>query len=346
MNTVAIGSLFLLVPLLSAQAPEMKPAAELKRFERLIGNFTGKGTAVMEPGKPPIEWTCQATYAWTLGNHFVSADTIVDFGSAMKPLAIRELIGWDRESNRYVAIGVNNEGEGSLNEVVFPNDDTMVQIVTKKAGGAPCAERQETTFTKDGMQFRITVLAASGAPFECVTGTFTRATNLKPVAVEASAAMEPAAEPVVKMTKAAGNYEVRGELVMTPGTAAMKITGTDHCRPIFGGTVLQTSTTGKADGSTEIYQAESFLVWNKAKQCFDQFGADNMGWIGAMEQRFIEGDKKILATCVAPYMGQMTTQRMVIDLDANGKFKKMLTMAMSGASEPYCSFKAEYSPVK
>ena len=96
------------------------PAPELKRFERLIGHYTGKGTATMEHGKAPIDWTCKSTYAWTLGNHFVSVDSIVDFGSAMPPLAFRELLGWDREGQRYVAIGVSNEGEGFLNEIVFP----------------------------------------------------------------------------------------------------------------------------------------------------------------------------------------------------------------------------------
>jgi len=195
------------------------------------------------------------------------------------------------------------------------------------------------------MQFRMTILMSTGAPFECVTGSFTRASNLKPFAIEASAAMAPAAAPAVKMGKTAGTYEVKGEMIMMPGTPVMKITGTDHCRPIFGGTVLQISTTGKSEGSPGTYQAENFLVWNKAKECFDLFGADNMGWIGTMEQRFTT-DGKILATSACSYMGQVTAQRMVIDLDADGRFKKMISMAMTGTSEPYCSFKADYSLVK
>lgn len=346
MKLVAIGSLFLLIPFVPAQAPEMPgPAPELKRFERLIGSYTGKGTAVMEPGKAPIDWTCQSTYEWTLGNHFVSVNSIVDFGSAMPPLAFRELLGWDGEGKRYVAIGVSNEGEGFLNEIVFPTNDTMVQIVAKKMGGSPCAERQETTFTKDGMQFRMTILGVTGPTFECVNGSFLRADNLKPVAIEASAAMAPAAEPLVKMTKAAGTYEFKGEMIMMPGTPVMKLTGTDNCRPIFGGTVLQTTTTGKSEGSPFTYQAENFLVWNKDKKCFDSFGADNMGSVGSMEQRIVD-DGKILMTSLASYGGQMTSQRMVMELDAAGRFKKVMAMAMTGTSEPYCSFKGDYNFVK
>lgn len=346
MKLVAIGSLFLLTPFVRAQSPEMPgPAPELKRFERLIGSYTGKGTAVMEPGKAPVDWTCQSTYAWTLGNHFVSVNSIVDFGSAMPPLAFRELLGWDRENGRYVSIGVSNEGEGSLNEIVFPSDDTMVQIVAKKHGGELFAERHETKIGKDGMQFRMTMLGATGPTSECVTGSFTRASNLKPVAIEASAAMAPAAEPLVKMTKAAGTYEFKGEMIMTPGTPVMKLTGTDFCRPIFGGAVLQTTTTGKSEGSPFTYEAEYFLVWNKEKKCFDSFGADNMGVVGSMEQRIVD-DSKILATSLASNMGQMTAQRMVFELDASGRFKKVMGMAMTGTSEPYCSFKGDYNFVK
>jgi hypothetical protein len=325
----------------SAQDAMPGPAPELKRFERLIGNYTGKGTATMAPGQPPIEWTCQSTYAWTLGKHFVSADTIVDFGAAMPPLAFRELLGWDREGKRYVAIGVGNEGTGSLGEITFPSDDTMVQLVAKKHEGEPCVERNVTTFTKDGMQYRMTLLGGTGASMDVVSGSFTRADKLKPLAVEAAAAMAPLAAPAVKMNRMAGTYAVAGEMIMMPGMPVMKITGTDECRPIFGGAVLQTSTTGKSEGSSETYQAETFLVWNEQKQCFDAFGADNMGWIGSMEQRFLD-DSKILATSAALYMGQMTTQRMLIDLDAAGKMKKVTAMAMTGASDPYCSFKGDY----
>jgi hypothetical protein len=341
MKLVAISSLFLLTQFVAAQDAEMpKPAPELKRFERLIGSHTGKGTAVMDPAKGPIDWTCQSAYAWTLGNHFVSVDSIVDFGSAMPPLAFRELLGWDGESKRYVAIGVSNEGKGWLNEIVFPNDDTMVQIVAKKHGGEVFAERQETKFTKDGMQFRMTILGVTGPTFECVTGSFTRASNLKPVSIEASAAMAPAAEPLVKMTKAAGTYEFKGEMIMMPGTPVMKLNGTGHCRPIFGASVLQTTTTGKSEGSPFTYQSENFVVWNKEKKCFDSFGADNTGWVGSMEQRFLD-DSKILVTSLACYMGQMTAQ-----LDTSGRFKKVMSMAMTGTSEPYCSFKGDYNFVK
>ena len=346
MKLVAIASLLLLVPFASAQDPQMQgPAPELKRFERLIGNYTGKGTASMAPGEAPMEWTCQATYAWTLGKHFVGADTVVDFGGAIPALAFRELLGWDRETKRYVVISVGNEGAGTLNEITFPSDDTMVQIVPKKTEGRAGVERHETIFTKDGMKFRLTMLAATGPSIEVVSGSFTRVDKLKPLAVEAAAAMGPLGQPVEKMNRVAGTYAVAGEMIMMPGTPVMKITGTDRCRPIFSGAVLQISTTGKTEGSPDIYEGETFVVWNDDKQCFDAFGADNMGWIGSMEERFLD-DGRIVATNMACFMGQPMTQRMLLDLDAAGKITKATAMAMSGASEPYCSFKADYKLAK
>jgi hypothetical protein len=347
MKLAAITTLLtLFAPLVRAQdAAHSGPAPELKRLERLIGNYTGKGTAVMEPGKPPAEWTCQSSYAWTLGNHFVAIDTAVDFGSAMPPLAFRELLGWDGERKRYVAISVGNTGEGSLDEVTFPSDDTMVQIVSKKGEHGPSAERHETTFTKDGFQFRMTILGSTGAAIEGVTGSFTRVDKLKAHAVEATAAMAPLAAPVARMNKTAGTYEVSGEMIMMPGTPVMKITGTDVYRTIFGGAVLQTSTTGKSEGSPDAYAAENFTVWNADKQCFDSFGADNMGWVGTQELRFLD-DGKLVATCNVCFMGQPMAQRMLIELDGAGKITKAKAMALCGASEPYCSFQGTYKLAK
>jgi hypothetical protein len=42
----------------------------------------------------------------------------------------------------------------------------------------------------------------------------------------------------------------------------------------------------------------------------------------------------------------MTAQRMVLELDTSGRFKKVMSMAMTGTSEPYCSFKGDYNFVK
>jgi len=346
MKLAAITTLFLsFVPFVRAQdakdAAPAGPAPELARLERLIGNYTGKGTAVMEPGKAPAEWTCQSTYAWTLGKHFVAVETAVDFGSAIPPLAFRELLGWDGEAKRYVAISIGNTGEGSLGEVTFPSAERMVMIVSKKDANGPAVERHETTFTKDGMQFRMTILGSTGAAIEGVTGSFTRVDKQEPLAIEATAAMAPPAPPLAKMHRLAGTYEFAGEVILMPGTPAMKIRGTDFCRPIFGGAALQISTTGNADGSPDAYAAETFVVWNEGKQCFDAFGADNMGQVGAMEQRFSD-DGKIVATGAACFMGQPMVQRMLIELDAAGKMTKATSTTLSGASEPYRSFQGTY----
>lgn len=338
----------LVVALLSAvsfaqdQAPG--PAGELKRFERLIGSWQGKGTVRMAPDADPIPWTCQSTYAWTLGKHFVGVDTLIDFGGAMPPLAFRELLGWDRENQRYVAISVGSTGEGTMSELTFADDDTMVSLVKKAHEGKPLAERSVTTLTKDGMRYSMTTMHATGATIEHVTGTFTRAAKETPVATEATAAMMPVAPAMERMHSVVGTYSFAGEMIMMPGQPAMKIHGTDAFESIFGGSVLRMKTTGTAEGSPDRYEAEGYLVWNEPKQCFDAMTADNMGWIGTMEERVVED--KIIATQACSYMGTPMAQRMVLTLDGNGKLASAEAWALTGTAAPYCSFKGTYTVKK
>lgn len=43
------------------------PAAELVRYERLLGEWAGKGTVHLEPGQPGLAWTMKMSFRKALG---------------------------------------------------------------------------------------------------------------------------------------------------------------------------------------------------------------------------------------------------------------------------------------
>ena len=337
----AVVVVLLLAPLAAQDMKPPEPAAELAKLKPLVGTWEGKGTVHMAPGTEPMAWTAQSAYEWTLGNHFVKCDMNIDFGGNMPTLVFREYYGWDRETKRYVFLALSNTGEAHLAELTFVAENTFATLVTKKGPEGLASERGITTITKDGMEFVMTKFGTSGPAADVVKGKFSRVEKLKPLAIEATAAMAPVPEAMAKIHRTVGTYEVAGEMTMMPGTPVMKITGTDTARSIFGGAVLYIATKGVAEHSPDPYFADNYLVWNADKGCYDAFGLDNMGWVGVMEQRF-EGDTKLVATNAQVFMGQPTTNRMVVELDANGKMTRVTGYSCCGSSDPYCSFKGTY----
>lgn len=347
MQTVAPALLSLLLAVFATaqDAPQQPaPAAELKKFEPLIGTWTGKGTAVMAPGAKPIEWTSRASYQWALDKHFVVGDTIVDFGNGLPPIGVREILGWDGENKRFVAITADNGCNSSFAELEFPKPDTMVNAFTRKAQGQVMTERRTTTFGKDGFGYVIAMYGSTGPAVDCVIGAFTRASDNAPVVAGSVGAMEAVGEMSKKMNRAVGTYDVTGEMTMMPGMPVTKITGRDVCTTIFGGAVFQVATTGAAAGQPGGYEALNLTVWNGDKHCFDSYVADNMGYVGAMEQRFV--GEQLVATSASNFMGQPMAQRTVMDLDGAGRLTKVRSWSIVGTSEPFRSFEASYKPAK
>lgn len=337
---------FLLPALAPAQAVALpKPAPELQKFAPLLGDWQGSGTAVMAPGTPPVPWTSRARYAEAFGRHAVVGDTLVDFGAAMPPIAVREVLAHDREHGRLVAITVDNGGNGSLAEVEFRGADTMVQMFTRKAQGQVVTERHTTVFGKDGFTYCIAMATAQGPLADCVQGNFTRVVGGGPVAAADAKAMAPIPAMTARMNRVAGSYEIAGEMTMLPGQPARKVSGRTVCTPIFGGAVLQVQTTGTAAGAPGDYESCNYTVWNEAGRCFDSYGIDNMGWLGHMEQRFV-GDDQIAMTTAAPFHGQPMLLRTLLDLDAAGKMAKATSWSMAGTQPPYASFTASYTLAK
>ena len=111
-----------------------KPAPELQKFNRLVGNFEGSGTASMVPGAPAGGWTSQSTYKWILGGHFLQEDTRVDIAAMgemkMPPMFFRSFYGWNRENKKYMSCSIGNMGPAEIAEIHWSDNDTMIVVNT------------------------------------------------------------------------------------------------------------------------------------------------------------------------------------------------------------------------
>ncbi len=330
------------LPALAAQEGPPGPAAELARFDSLLGHWEGTGTAVMIPGTPPAKWTSTSTYQKALGGHVVQEDTVVTFEGMEQPMAFRAYLGWDRENQAYYAIGIGNTGEASKGEVTFLPDGTQLQLNTQVREGTPFAERVRLKVDGDSMSFAMEMLMPEGSSQEFVTGSMKRVAKGKPLAVEATAAMAPPSSEIGRCNRMAGTYAVTGSMVMMPGMAPMKITGTDVVRPIFGNTVLQVVTTGHAEGSPEAYEAHGYFCWNPARKRYQLLSVDNMGQVGNMDGWFGADGKTFVCVGAQLYMGTPSAQRFVMHLDGEGRLLRGVGHNLVGDAAPFECFTCEY----
>lgn len=334
----ALLTLPLARPAIAQEAPP-GPAAELQKFAGLIGHWQGTGTANMGP--TPSKWRSQSTYAWSLGKHFVQEDSRITFEDMPQPMVFRQYYGWDRENQRYVAVVVNNGGEAMLNEIEMLADGTMLQFSPHSQAGTSYVERSRTRVGGDEIHFSVDLLLPEGASMAVVDGKMKRVARLEPLAEDASAFNATPNPAMTKLARMAGTYDVKGQMVMMPGTPPTKISGTDTMTPQFGGTILHTRTIGHAEGMDEEYEAHNFFAWDANRDRIVSVFVSNMGEVGTMDAHLNEG--LLISTAAATYMGQPCAQRYVLELDADGAPKKGTGHCLIGAVSPYESFSATYT---
>lgn len=318
------------------------PAAELAKLKPLAGHWQGSGSATMAPGAPPTKWTAQMKRDWVLGGHWLMADIAIAFETGEK-MRLREYLGWDRETKRYVNLSVDNVGEGKL---VFPQlvgNDSLVTIVSTVRQGVAGAERLVTKFGGDAESFAMTLLGHGGPASEAVSGKFERVEKAEPEAIEAAAALMPADAEMAKLARMTGRFAVAGEMTMAPGAPAMKIKGIDEVRTLFDGAILHTTTTGTAEGMPGTYEAHGYYAWDAANTAYKVLLVSNMGEVMAGEARFA-GDDKLIQTYLGVRMGQPYVARSVLHIDAKGKPVKVVNHSCMGTADPMQDFTGTYQP--
>jgi len=343
-KSVALAFLVFLPVTLLAQAPP-PPSKQLDKLKPLAGHWQGTGTAVMQPGQPPSPWTCESTYEWVLGGYWLQCDTSIRIEGMPGAMRFRDYMGWDAETERFVDLTVNNMGEVMMWPMQFVGEDKLVTMVCMQRMGQLEAERSVTQFGKDEMSLAITFLGVEGMPTAGVQGKMHRVAKASPEPVDACHAMMPVAEPMAKIARMRGVFDVQGTMTMVPGEPAMKITGRDVAQTLFDGAILQVVTKGAAEGDPAAYEAHGYYGWNVAESCYTCIMVSDMGEAGVTQCRFV-GDDKFVAT----YGGTMNKvpliTRTVAELDATGAIQTVVAHSCIGTEPPFESFRASYKRVK
>lgn len=341
LRPVSFLALLLCLPL-AAQGGMPGPAPELAKLKPLAGQWEGSGTALFAPGAPASKWTGKVASEWALGGHWLMTDTEILF-EGMPAMRFHEYMGWDGENKRYVQLTVNNIGEGVLNTAHLVGDDTLVVMVPNMREGTPQLERATTKFGADSQSFSLTFFGAVGTAREGVTGTFKRVAKVSVSALGSAPAMGPADPAMAKIARMAGRFEVAGEMIMAPGTPAMKITGVDAIRTLFDGSIVQVATTGTADGMPGTYEAHGYYAWDATAGAYAVLMVSNMGEVMKGEARFA-GDATLVQTFAGLRMGQLSVSRSIMHLDAKGHPQKVVNHSCMGTADPMQDFTGTYKP--
>ncbi len=327
------------------------PAAELVRYERLLGEWAGKGTVHLEPGQPGLAWTMKMSFRKALGGHFYEENGEIKFADESMPLMRgRALYGYDREQKRFVVIGANSFMGVILREIHWGSGEEMIIVSSGVEQGVPYADREVMTVGKDVIQFRVDRSAGAQPTFVHVQGSFERTAAQAPPATPAEAAMAmPAVMPngeLAKLSRMIGNWKIQGTMVPMPGAGEMPISGTESVTLGFDGNILTSHVVG--DPSPAMggghYEAIGFVGWDAERNCFEYAYADNMGTSGILDGR-ATSPNEIVYTLATPMMGAPSTTRSITHFTDDPTHPITITSdRLHGGMPAYREFSAKYSP--
>ncbi len=121
-----------------------KPSPELAKFEPLIGNWEGVGTATMAPGAPPTNWTSRGTAKWIMNGFFVQEDVRIKFEgeNVPPPMCWRTYYGWDSNKRKLVAFSASNEGKIESSQLLSWVGNTKINAELLETPIGPAINRR------------------------------------------------------------------------------------------------------------------------------------------------------------------------------------------------------------
>lgn len=327
---------------LAAQYPT-GPAPQVKKLERLVGNWTGEGKMV-EPTGVESSWKGHGTYKWALGGHWLQEDFRFEFVGQDTPIVMRSYIGWDAAGERYVIVQGVSDGRALLHEATMLADGTMLMYQHHHSGPAPMVERARMKVTGDAMSMVVDFLGPDGPLTNVIDAKLTRTDEAYGAEFGLGAFMgaQPHAD-IEKMAALNGTYDTAGQMIMDPSQPAMKISGTDMFESVWGGTLVHGRTDGVAEGSPMQYEAHAFYGWDSKAKCIRSVFVDNMGMVGQMEGWIL--DDTFVSIQAGKAMGMPMTQRFVMWF-ADGAWTKVKGTTCAAAMDPFVSFEADYTKKK
>ena len=334
-------------PAFAQEDYEVPPAEGLKSFAVMLGDWEGEGKAWMAAGTEAMSWTASSHVEWILGGHALQEDTKVDFGEGapVPPLYFRTIYAWDTAHDRPVSYEVSNMG-GNVNSTLhWVDPETMVSVSHGMEDGVPVTDRWVIEYANDGCTFRGDRAAGTDAPFTHVKGHMKKSgTSFKGIAMEASAAFEPAPKKLQHLKALAGTYEMTGIAVMGPGMPEMEIYGKEHVDWVLGNHVLFNHVKGGLKDAPPSYEAYGYMYWDDQEDCIQQFYVSNMGETGTMKG-WIAEPGTIVLTSAEPMMGVPGADRMVLKYSTEKGMEHGVSHRLNVAGDAQKTFEGKYKKV-
>lgn len=337
MKTISLlAALAIVAAPLSAQTPEPKPPEQLKKFDRLIGVWAGKGKVRHELDQPPQTWTSKTVVEPILGGMFLRETMTISFPDMTETLQFVSVYGYDRENGKYKQWSVNNMGEVTEAELHWVDDDTFMSGAIAVTQGSPHVDRWVTHLGDETHSFRGDTAGGDGEFFVHVEGSVTRVKAMEAAAHKDAAFMVPGAgEEMAKLNRMAGTYDVEGAMFMPDGSK-MPISGVQTMKPIYAGTILESHTIGQPN-----YEAWGWMGWNAHENRYEMVYVNSMGEAGHHPLYWSGND--LVAVFAGRSMGQPTVRRSASAVDENGVVTRAWTHAIMAAGEPMRLFDAKYT---
>lgn len=291
---------------------QMEPAKELARFDPLLGNWEGSGTATGSAGKQ-TKWTSKATVQKILGGHYVQDDTRVDLEDMPVPLVFRTVFAWNAAEQRYTEMSLGNTGETKSADVHWTEDGGLIGTGTAVAEGRPVVSRSVTKLTgKDTFEFRMDQAVGTGEFERKVSGTYKRG-GAGFNAGETCAPVAPPSGELKKFDAYLGEWSLKGSFSMTPGAEMMPFSGRESVKMIFGGHTQFATMKGDDIPGMPAWEGHWYLAYDPGSRTCRAFMFDNMG-NAQSEAMFAAGKNRYIGVASGWMEGRPQASRSVTEV--------------------------------
>jgi len=349
MKSFVIALPFLLALGLIAAAQMEGPPVEMKKFDVMLGNWEGSGTAKMDPDQPGGEWTAVSTVKKIMGGHFIQENVRINIGPDMPPMMFWTIYSWDATTKRYMCFMCGNMGGFVRTPVYWTEDGKLVHGSVATEQDKVMTDRSVTEFSENEVRFECLRAAADGEFYVCLKGSMKRGGPGFAVTGEtAELRLSPPEEKLKAMAPMAGNWSFKGRMKMMPGSSWTDISGQVSMQPMLGGHVYVERVIGDPMPdmpNTPRYEGLSFTGWDEQTNCLRCYGFDTMGDAHGITV-YPKGEKRLIFTNSMVHNGNPMVQRMVLEFSADGNGMKIWSDSITSDGDPQRCFEGTYTKTK
>lgn len=326
------------IGLVASSAFAQEPSAQLRRFDRMIGNWEGSGEVFIGPGAEGMPWTSVSTVQRILDGHFFQEDLRIEFGEGMPPMIWRSIYGWDSEHDRPIIHSVSNDGASMAGNMHWQDENTTISVSHGVEEGTPYAERATTHWGDGVARFVIERALGDGPFFEHVKGSFKKSEKtVSATSVENSIAFGEPNSNLRIFDKMMGTYRGKGQIVLTPGADRTDLDYEISINWMLGGMAMIVH----APATEVIPEFWGYGYWDVENANIGYFRVDSRGRYKSF-QGLPTGDGKIVYASTYSVDGMLGTERLVLTLADDGTLAGVRVELLLGANAPIEVVAARY----